>query len=162
MKKDSSIKILDKIVLIGIILTIITLLATPLILTAYFKSGLGILGSNMPMNISIGIYICATPYVIALFYLKSLCKIISMGQIFSREIPRYLKQISFCAFSEILLFNIVQISLYYIFNLYMYGLTVVSSVIISFVSLAIGFLCFVLANFFETAIEIKEENDHTI
>ena len=44
----------------------------------------------------------------------------------------------------------------------MYGLTVASSVIISFVSLAIGFLCFVLANFFETAIEIKEENDHTI
>lgn len=162
MKKDLGLKILDKIVLVGIILTILLLVATPLILTAYIKSELGLVGINMPMNISIGIYICAAPYLIALFNLKRLCKIIASEQIFSREIPRYLKLISFWSFSEILIFNIIQISLYFIFDIYLYGVTVMSSIVVSFVSLAIGFLCFVLAKFYETAIEIKEENDHTI
>ena len=78
MKKDYSSNILNSIVVIGIILTLIALLAMPLILTAMLKSGLGIVGSSLPMNISIVIYICAAPYVIALFILKKLCKIVAI------------------------------------------------------------------------------------
>ena len=116
MKKDYSSNILNSIVVIGIILTLIALLAMPLILTAMLKSGLGIVGSSLPMNISIVIYICAAPYVIALFILKKLCKIVAIKQPFSRDIPKYLKKISICAFSEILIYNIVQVLLYYIFD----------------------------------------------
>ena len=93
MKKDYSSNILNSIVVIGIILTLIALLAMPLILTAMLKSGLGIVGSSLPMNISIVIYICAAPYVIALFILKKLCKIVAIKQPFSRDIPKYLKKI---------------------------------------------------------------------
>ena len=163
MKKDYSSNILNSIVVIGIILTLIALLAMPLILTAMLKSGLGIVGSSLPMNISIVIYICAAPYVIALFILKKLCKIVAeIKQPFSRDIPKYLKKISICAFSEILIYNIVQVLLYYIFDIYLYGLTIILAIIVSFVSLAIGFLSLVLSKLFDMAIEIKEENDKTI
>ena len=156
MKKDYSSNILNSIVVIGIILTLIALLAMPLILTAMLKSGLGIVGSSLPMNISIVIYICAAPYVIALF------KIVAIKQPFSRDIPKYLKKISICAFSEILIYNIVQVLLYYIFDIYLYGLTIILAIVVSFVSLAIGFLSLVLSKLFDMAIEIKEENDKTI
>ena len=158
MKKDYSSNILNSIVVIGIILTLIALLAMPLML----KSGLGIVGSSLPMNISIVIYICAAPYVIALFILKKLCKIVAIKQPFSRDIPKYLKKISICAFSEILIYNIVQVLLYYIFDIYLYGLTIILAIVVSFVSLAIGFLSLVLSKLFDMAIEIKEENDKTI
>ena len=46
LKKNISIMLV-----IGIILTLIALLAMPLILTAMLKSGLGIVGSSLPMNI---------------------------------------------------------------------------------------------------------------
>ena len=162
MKKDYSSNILNSIVVIGIILTLIALLAMPLILTAMLKSGLGIVGSSLPMNISIVIYICAAPYVIALFILKKLCKIVAIKQPFSRDIPKSLKKISICAFSEILIYNIVQVLLYYIFDIYLYGLTIILAIVVSFVSLAIGFLSLVLSKLFDMAIEIKEENDKTI
>ena len=157
MKKDYSSNILNSIVVIGIILTLIALLAMPLILTAMLKSGLGIVGSSLPMNISIVIYICAAPYVIALFILKKLCKIVAIKQPFSRDIPKYLKKISICAFSEILIYNIVQV-----LDIYLYGLTIILAIVVSFVSLAIGFLSLVLSKLFDMAIEIKEENDKTI
>ncbi|RDY25103.1 DUF2975 domain-containing protein [Romboutsia weinsteinii] len=162
MKKDISSKILNGIVLVGIVLTLLLLAIIPLGLTATFKSGFGVVGSDMPMIISIGIYICAVPYVYALVQLKKLCALVATKEPFSRNIPVYLKRISICAFSEILIFNtIVFISCYY-FDMYMYALTVMSVVIISFVSLAIGFLSMVLGKLFDMAIEIKEENDKTI
>lgn len=162
MKKDFSSRILDKIVIVGIILTLITLLVIPMGLTAIFKSGFGIVGSDIPMIISIGLYICSIPYVIALFKLKKLCSLIVAKDPFSKNIPIYLKRISICAFSEILIFNIVVIALYYFFDIYLYALTIIPVIIVSFVSLVIGFLSIVLAKLFEMAIEIKDENDKTI
>lgn len=162
MNKKSAENILDKIVLIGIILTIIMLLFTPLGITALFKSSFGLVNSKIPLNISIGIYICAIPYIIALVYLKKLCGLIAKKDPFSTNIPIYLKRISICGFSEVLILNIVQFGLYYLFDMYFYALTIVPSVIISFVALAIGFLSIVLSKLFEMAIEIKDENDKTI
>ena len=162
MKKDFSSKILNNIVLVGISLTLLLLLFIPLGLTAVFKSGLGVVESNMPMIISIGIYICAVPYVYALVQLKKLCGLVAQKEPFSRDIPVYLKKISICAFSEIVIFNLVVIVLSYFFNLYLYALTILPAVIVSFVSLAIGFLSMVLGKLFEMAIDIKEENDKTI
>lgn len=162
MKKDFSSRVLNNIILVGIILTLMVLLFIPLGLTAMFKSGLGIVGSDMPMIISIGLYICAIPYVIALIILKKLCSLIVAKEPFSKNIPVYLKRISICAFSEIFLFNIVVIVLYYFFDIYLYALTIIPVIIVSFVSLAIGFLSIVLAKLFEMAIEIKDENDKTI
>ncbi|MEG1409630.1 MAG: DUF2975 domain-containing protein [Terrisporobacter sp.] len=162
MKNSSSYRILNNIIILGIVLTLLSLCALPLVITAYLKSGYNIVDSNLPLIMSIGIFICAVPYIVALFLLKKLCKQIVLKQPFSREIPKYLKQISICAFSEILIFNVTQLVLYYFFDIYLYGLTIVSAIIVSFISLAIGFLSMVLGKLFEMAIEIKEENDKTI
>ncbi|RDY23200.1 DUF2975 domain-containing protein [Romboutsia maritimum] len=162
MKKDFSSKILNNIVLVGIVLTVLALLITPLGITAIFKSQLGITESNIPIVISIGIYICAIPYVVSLILLKKICKFIAIKEPFSMNIPIYLKKISICAFSEILIFNAVQIGLYYFFDIYLYAISIIPAIIVSFVCLAIGFLSIVLGKLFEMAIEIKDENDKTI
>ena len=157
MNKNFSSNLLNKIITTGIILTFLALLSTPLILTAIFKNRLGIVNSNIPISISIGLYICAIPYIIALFILKKISKQIAIKDPFNIKIP-----IPFCAFSEIILFNIVCIVLYYVFNIYLYGITIMSSIVVSFVSLAIGVLSIVLSQLMKIAIEIKDENDKTI
>lgn len=162
MQKGFSSKILDRIIIIGIILTIATLLFLPLGITAMVKSGFGITRSNIPMIISISVYICAIPYVFALFLLKKLCGLVSKKDSFSIKTPVYLKKIAICSFSEIFIFNAVQIGLYYLFDIYLYVITVILVVVVSFISLAIGFLSLVLSKLFEIAIEIKDENDKTI
>ena len=162
MNKNFSSNLLNKIITTGIILTFLALLSTPLILTAIFKSRLGIINSNIPISISIGLYICAIPYIIALFILKKISKQIAIKDPFNIKIPILLEQISICAFSEIILFNIVCIVLYYVFNIYLYGITIMSSIVVSFVSLAIGVLSIVLSQLIKIAIEIKDENDKTI
>lgn len=159
--KYSSSKILNKIVSIGIVLTLVALIAMPFILTVILERDFGIIEGAKPIKLSIGIYICAIPYLISLVSLKKLCKQTSLQDPFSRTIPKYLKQISICAFSEILIFNVVQLVLHYFFDVYLYGM-IISALIVSFVSLSIGFFGVVLGKLFEMAIEIKDENDKTI
>ncbi|MCU9809280.1 DUF2975 domain-containing protein [Paraclostridium sp. AKS46] len=76
--------------------------------------------------------------------------------------PYHLKSIAICAFSEILIFNVVQLFLCYLFNVYLYALNIIPAILVSFISLAIGFLSLVLGRLYTMAIEIKEENDKTI
>lgn len=82
MEKNISSKILNNIVLVGIGLTICLLLFLPLGLTAFFKSSLGIVSSNIPIILSVGVYICAVPYLIALISLKKLCSLIAKKILF--------------------------------------------------------------------------------
>lgn len=160
MKKDVSSKILNILVILGIMLTILALLIAPSVLSESF----GGLSKNVVRSITIGLYICAIPYVTALFMLKKLCKLISINKPFSKEVPKTLKNISICAFVEIVIFNLVTIvlSFVYIYEKDMFFSTMMSSMIISFVILAIGFLSLVTSKLFKMAIEIKEENDKTI
>lgn len=162
MRKDFNFKILDKIVLTGVVLTLVALLVLPWELPVLLKSKFGILDKNIPMIISVSTYICAIPYVWALILLKKLSGLVAKKDAFSASIPQYLKDISICSFSEILIFNIVQLGLYYLFDIYLGEITVILVVVVSFVSLAVGFLSLVLSKLFEIAIEIKDENDKTI
>ena len=66
MKKNYS-KILNIIVVVGIILTLILLAGIPFILGALSKSLDINIQSKFIINITVGIYICALPYVTALF-----------------------------------------------------------------------------------------------
>lgn len=161
MNKNRNSKILNGLVIFGIVLTVIALLFTPLGLTAFFKTQ-GVYNSNLPSLFSGVIYICAIPYLVALVYLKKLCKLMGSSDAFSRKIPKVIKWIGISAFSEIIIFNLVNIGLYYCYGLYFYALTVFSCIIVTFVSATIGFFAFVSSNLFNRVIEIKEENDATI
>lgn len=162
MKTNKNYKILNYIVLVGVILTLLILCVIPLVLTAAFKTDYKLMESNFVGTMTILIYICALPYVIALLSLKKLCNLMSKKNPFSREIPNVIKKIGICAFSEVLLFNGATLAVYYIHDIYLYAFTVMSCMIVSFVSIAIGFFSLVSANLFEMSIEIKEENDKTI
>ncbi|EQF24549.1 hypothetical protein QEW_2523 [Clostridioides difficile CD160] len=54
---------------------------------------------------------CAIQYAVSLSILKKLCKLVAINKPFSKEIPKDLKKISVCAFSEIFIFNFVVLIL---------------------------------------------------
>ncbi|HBG4942189.1 DUF2975 domain-containing protein [Clostridioides difficile] len=51
--------------------------------------------------------------------------------------------------------------LYYCYDVYLYAITIISEVIVSFVSLSIGFFTLVLSILFKKIIDIKDEKDKT-
>ncbi|WP_397537938.1 DUF2975 domain-containing protein [Rummeliibacillus pycnus] len=156
------IKVTNGLVMAGIFLTLLALISLPLVMTAFFKSALSMTDTNLDMVVVIAIYICAIPYLIALFSLKKMCKLLLLNQPFSSDMPKQLKIISKCSFSELLLFNLTTLGLFIVYDIYLYAFTIVSCLVISFVSLVICLLSLVFANLFKTAIEIKNENDYTV
>ncbi|WP_028593747.1 DUF2975 domain-containing protein [Paenibacillus assamensis] len=162
MKNNTIAKVLHLVVVLGIALTLLALAATPLVMTAYFKSGLGITRTNLDTIISAAIYICAIPYVLALFELKKVCKLIASSSAFSRNIPMSLKRISIYAASEVVLFNMATLILCYTYDMYLYALTVLPLIIISMVGASIALLSFVFSSLYEQVIEMKEDHDQTI
>lgn len=161
MKNNYS-KILNIIVSVGIILTLIMLAGLPFILGALSKSASINIESKYITVMTVSIYICATPYVIALLNLKKLCSHITSKNPFSESIPKLINSIAYCSFSEVILFNLMNIIFYFVFNIYFYALTILPCVIVSFLSLAIGVFALVSSKLFEMTIDIKDENDRTI
>ena len=157
MKKNYS-KILNIIVVVGIILTLILLAGIPFILGALSKSLDINIQSKFIINITVGIYICALPYVTALFNLKKLCTHMTSKNPFSK----YINNIAYCALSEVVIFNLMNIIFYFAFDIYLYAITILSCILVSFLSLAIGVFALVSSKLFERVIEIKDENDKTI
>lgn len=82
MKNHLTSKILRIILNIGILLTFLILLGTPLVTTAFFKSSLGILNQTLVFKISFCIYLFSIPYIISLFSLKKICALIIKGTAF--------------------------------------------------------------------------------
>ncbi len=162
MSNSLSSKILNYILILGIILTFLALLGTPLVTTAFFKSAFSILNQTLVFKFSACIYVCAIPYLIALFKLKKLCGLTLKNKPFSIESVNALKTISICAFSEILLVG--SASLYLkrsteFFSNFPIARTVLPALIIC---IPVGLLCLVFSELFYNAMKIKEENDQTI
>ena len=162
MKNNFSQKSLNAIVNLGICITFILLLATPLITTAFFKSQFSLLESNLVINVVVCIYLFSIPYVIALFKLKKLCILIKKNHPFSMDSIKSLKVISICSFSEIIIFTGCITYLKHSVDFFKYAIIGGPIIIVTFISLIIGFLFLVLCQLFEIVIKIKDENDKTI
>ena len=162
MEKSLNDKILNCLVFLGLFITILMIFATPLITTAFLKSRFALLDTSLVIKISICIYLCALPYVVAIFNLKKICKLVAENNAFSLNIVDYLKVISFCSFSKIIIFIIgatyLKHSTVFFKNALLFG----PIFIVTFIGLTIGFLFLVLSQLFKTFIEIKDENDKTI
>lgn len=161
MKNNYS-KILNVIVLGGIGLTLVLLASLPFTLASLSKDSSISIQSQYILIITGGIYICAIPYIIALVNLKKLCSHITSKNPFSKNIPKFINNIAYCSFSEVIIFNLINIILYSIFNIYFYGFTILICILITFLSLAIGVFALVSSRLFEMTIDIKDENDKTI
>lgn len=71
MQERTSSKILNGLVIMGIILTILALIGTPLVLTAFLKSSsIKLSTPNIKWILTVCIYLYAVPYVATLFKLK--------------------------------------------------------------------------------------------
>lgn len=162
MNNKSTPKVLNFIVIVGIIITCILLLISPLIVTAFLKSQFSIVDNNLLIKIVIALYLCSIPYLISLFKLKSLSSLIIRNTPFSWESVSSLKTISICSFSEIVIFAASITYLKETTEFFKYLVLGGPIIVITFVCVTIGFLCLVLSQLFEMALEIKEENDKTI
>lgn len=162
MKNTLSSKILNLVLIFGIILTFIALIGTPLVTTAFLKSAFSILNQTLVFKISACIYICAIPYMISLFKLKKLCGLVVKNRPFSIESVNALKTIAICAFVEILLVGSTFLYLKRSTEFFMdfpMGIPLIPTLIIC---VPVGLLCLVFSELFHNAMEIKEENDQTI
>ncbi|MCY6356343.1 DUF2975 domain-containing protein [Clostridium sp. ZS2-4] len=162
MKKNFNPKILNIIILLGISITCILVLGSGFITTAFLKSQFSLIDHSLVMRITTCIYLCAIPYIIALFKLKKLCSLIVKNNPFSMETVKSLNIISICAFSELIIFIGCKKYLDYSVEGFKTIPLVFPIIALTIICLTIGFLCLVLSQLFETAIKIKEENDKTI
>ncbi|MCY6957650.1 DUF2975 domain-containing protein [Clostridium brassicae] len=162
MKERTISKILNGLVIAGIILTILALIGTPLSLTALLKSSkmkLSVL--NMEWILTACIYVCAVPYLIALFKLKKICKLLTSENSFSPIISKEFQVLAICAFTEAVFFILSNLFLYVVLDFYLYAMTIVPIIIMIFVAVTAGFLFLIMSIIFKRAAEIKEENDLT-
>ncbi|MEJ8554212.1 DUF2975 domain-containing protein [Tepidibacter sp. Z1-5] len=162
MKNNFSPKILNIIVTLGVSITCILFLGTPPIVTAFLKSQFSLLDHGLVMTISSYLYLLEAPYVIALFKLKKLSSLVVKNNPFSIESVKSLKVISICSFSELIL--VIGCKAYLTHSVKDFNNIPLAfpMLALTVVCLTIGFLCLVLSQLFEIAIEIKEENDKTI
>lgn len=164
MKKSINSKILNGLIIFGIVLTIVALVGMPLVLTAALKvSGMEFdrSYSKIAISISILIYICAVPYVIALLKLKSICKALTGENSFALSIAEDFKIVGICAFVEAVTFIGANLILYFVYHIYLYALTIIPLFVVPFIAITLGFLFLTMSNVFKKASEIKEENDLT-
>ncbi|WP_055669607.1 DUF2975 domain-containing protein [Desnuesiella massiliensis] len=162
MKDRISSKVLNGFVMLGIVLTILALIGTPLILTALLKvSRMELSVPNMEWILTGCIYACAIPYVVALFKLKSICGLLVGENSFSPKIAKEFKIIAICSFSEVLIFIFSELLLYFVYDFFLYAGTIIPMIVIPFIAVTAGFLSLVMSNIFKKAAEIKEEIDLT-
>ncbi|WP_416829240.1 DUF2975 domain-containing protein [Ectobacillus polymachus] len=162
MKKLTSSIVLNILLIFGLCITIVLLIGTPLIITAFFKSQFGLLDHYLVWSVSACIYLCAIPYVILLFKLKKLSDLVVKNNPFSNESVKSLKVIAISSFSEVILFIGCVSYLKHSVQFFQYTVFGGPIIVVVFISITIGLLCFVLARLFEIAIDIKNENDLTI
>lgn len=160
MKDKTISKILNGLVIAGIILTILALIGTPLGLTAFLKaSRMKLLFPNMEWILTAFIYACAVPYLIALFKFKKICKLLTSENSFSPIISKEFQRVAICAFVEAGIYIMSNLFLYVIFDFYLFAMTIVPLIIVIFVAVTVGFLFLIMSSIFKRAAEIKEEND---
>lgn len=151
---------------LGLLLTIILGLVFPLIYTAFLKvsvnSGWEI---NLPMAKRLGylvFYSLLIPYLVFIFKLREISKYFKEGDHYNREIVRNLNTIGYIMLVIGILYLGINILLYIKYQVFLYALTVIPSIVIPFICFTL-FIIFLLAGkVFLNAIELKEENDLTI
>lgn len=161
--KSFSARILNLILIIGIVITIALLIWLPFIVGAFTKVAMLNTAKNSTFLILlISGYLLGIPYVIALFKLRKLVSLTMKNEAFSKKSINILKVISVLSFLEIIIFicctNVMKFSITEFHDALLVGPTVV----VGFICITIGLLFAILAMLFNNAREIKIENDMTI
>lgn len=163
MKKNLTASLLNIVLIIGIIITLLIAAGAPFLLGATFKmQELPLNNDFMFYSILIAFYICAIPYIIALFKIRTLAGLVLKNIAFTEKTVTTLKTIAICSFSEIILFVICANIIKHMFVEFKYVLLTAPTIVIGFMCITIGLIFVTIAKLFRNAIEFKEENDMTI
>lgn len=163
----NSIKALNTLIKIGLILTIITLALFPLVYTAFLKVTYNQYSFDFNKNIVfyIGIfsfYILSIPYLFIIVNLNSIAKQFKNNDFFNVNISKNLKNIAMLFLTIGVFYLVINIVLYYVFNIFLYALTIIPSFIIAFISIVLSLIFFIASEFYLNIINIKDENDLTV
>ncbi|WP_297517783.1 DUF2975 domain-containing protein [uncultured Clostridium sp.] len=163
MKKNFTTSLLNIVLIFGIIVTLLICLGAPFILGAVFKvQELPLDNTSMFYSILIVFYICAAPYIIALFKLRTLTGLVLKNTPFTKKSVNALRTIAICSFSELILFILGANIVKHMFDEFSGILLTPPIIIIGFMCILLGLMFITLAKLFNNAIELKEENDMTI
>lgn len=161
--KNFSAKILNIILILGIVITIALLIWLPFIVGAFTKVAMiNKTGNNSFMILLLSGYLLVIPYVIALFKLRKLVSLTMKNEAFSKKSINILKIISVLSFLEIILFIVCSNIMKYNIVEFHDALLIGPTAVVGFICIIIGLLFAVLATLFNNAREIKIENDMTI
>lgn len=165
MKKASN--ILYYLVKIGLAITILGLLVFPGIFTTFLKivyiDGSPIIPKETSFIIGIiSFYILYIPYTIIIIHLNKIVNLLKKEEYYNSIIVKRLKKISLIFLILSVLYPLINIFLYYGFNIFLYAFTVIPSIILPFLGIVLSLLFFIAAKFYENTIAIKEENDLTV
>ncbi|MGI6199634.1 MAG: DUF2975 domain-containing protein [Christensenellales bacterium] len=139
--------VLRALVLVGIVLMLGALAATPLVLTAFFKASA--FNPQHPHAVAIStvcVYAIAAPCVAALFALLGVCRHLSAGSAGYSAAARRLKIIAGCALAETGIFWAVQAVLSAFFQAFLYALTVIPAVAVPWACAVTALTAWVLAD----------------
>ncbi|MGL4452649.1 MAG: DUF2975 domain-containing protein [Sarcina sp.] len=163
MKKNFTASLLNIVLIIGIVITLLIAAGAPFLLAASFKVQQLPLNNNLMFYcVLTAFYICAIPYIIALFKLRTLASLVLKNLAFTQKTVSVLKTIAICSLSEIILFIICANIIKHMFIEFKDVLLTAPTVVIGFMCITIGLVFVTIAKLFKNAIEFKEENDMTI
>lgn len=166
MKKAS--KALYYLVKLGLGLTIVGLLLFPGIYTTFLKvvyADSNLMPITKETSFIIGIisfYILSIPYTFIILNLNKIVNFLNKEDYYNKIIVKKLENISLIFLVLSVLYPLINIFLYYGFNIFLYALTIIPSVILPFLGIVLSLLFFIAAKFYENIIAIKEENDLTV
>lgn len=148
--------------IMGIVLTVLSLIAVPLVLTAANKVSVNN-GNVMPPYFIEGtaamIYAIGIPYLYGLIKLKAICSLITGPEYFDKKVSHnffILANISLLIGAIILIENIIMTNY---FGLYFYAIQIIPSFILMFLSVFGYFFLMIVSKIFKQAYNLKKEND---
>lgn len=129
----------------GLVLTALALIATPFILGASFKHSDPPLGVYSLLTGSAAIYCCSIPYIIGLLAGLRIINLLVPEKTDISNLVLNLKVLSYCSYSFSLIFLMVQVLFYSVYDFYMYAITVLPTLIIVLSGVTLGVFFNVLA-----------------
>lgn len=145
MKMKIAFLILRCLWMLGLSLTIIALAVTPFVFGAMFKSGDFPPGEYNVLIAIFWVYCCAVPYVMGLFTGLRIINLLACLNTDTSKLVINLRYLSYCFYSFSAIYLVIQLVIYQVYNVYMYALTVLPTVMIVLSGTTLGVLSTVLA-----------------
>jgi hypothetical protein len=157
--------LLNKLIYIGIILSIGTLLFLPMGLTAIEKVLTNdgyIFRFDIVQVFTIMVYLSAIPYLMGLVSFKKISNELGSDDYFNIKISKEFKRIAYLLLIILIIIIIENIILIVVFDFYLYFITIIPLFVFTFIMIVGFVLMMSFSEVFKKANEVKKENEDTV